>query len=136
MITAAMMCIMSAMYFEARGESEEGRKAVANVVINRSINQNISPCRVVSQPNQFSWYKKALQLPKSEIPEMKRLLEETVDSPDNTKGSLYFHNLSVKPGWSKKSVSTVRYGKHKFYRSKDVGVNDNKDRRNALHKYS
>src|SRR5438045_1045344 len=57
-----LACLTQAIYFEARGESEEGKRAVAYVVMNRVGNPRFADtvCGVVHQggpkpPCQFSW---------------------------------------------------------------------------------
>jgi len=51
-------CLAETIYHEARGEPVAGQRAVANVVINRALNEEFFPdtlCQVVHQPKQFSW---------------------------------------------------------------------------------
>lgn len=51
-------CLTEALYYEARGESEEGYIAVANVIMNR-VHSHRYPntvCEVVHQRKQFSYY--------------------------------------------------------------------------------
>lgn len=51
-------CLTAAIYFEARGESYEGKAAVAQVIFNRVRSPKFpdSFCKVIKQPLQFSWY--------------------------------------------------------------------------------
>ena len=51
-------CITEAVYFEARGESVRGHKAVIEIILNRVDNQLDYPnkvCDVIYQKNQFSY---------------------------------------------------------------------------------
>lgn len=48
-------CLTEAIYFEARGEPEAGKIAVAASVLNRSRIKNKSLCEIVYAPNQYSW---------------------------------------------------------------------------------
>lgn len=50
-------CIAEAIYFEARGESLEGQKAVAKVILNRMQLKKKSACWVINEKNQFSFKK-------------------------------------------------------------------------------
>jgi spore germination cell wall hydrolase CwlJ-like protein len=51
------VCLAEAIWRESRGESIEGQKAVAKVVLNRVSSEDYpnTVCRVVFQPFQFSW---------------------------------------------------------------------------------
>ena len=51
-----IVCVALAVYFESRGESEEGQRAVASVVWNRLEDPRwpSNACKVVTQPNQFA----------------------------------------------------------------------------------
>jgi spore germination cell wall hydrolase CwlJ-like protein len=44
------------IYFEAQGEPEEGKIAVAHVTLNRAEQRGLSVKEVVTQKRQFSWY--------------------------------------------------------------------------------
>lgn len=50
-------CVALAIYFEARGESQKGQRAVGNVVMNRVADRRYpnTPCGVLFQPRQFSF---------------------------------------------------------------------------------
>lgn len=51
-------CIIEATYFEARGEIEDGHKAIVEVIYNRTFNSERFPdsfCEVVKQNKQFSY---------------------------------------------------------------------------------
>lgn len=50
-------CLALAVYYEARGESERGQRAVASVVMNRVHDKRFpdTACEVVFQPKQFSF---------------------------------------------------------------------------------
>lgn len=62
-------CITTALYHEARGESEKGQLAVANVILNRLHNDKFkakTACGVVYQPRQFSWTRWTKTAPQNE----------------------------------------------------------------------
>lgn len=50
-------CLAQAIYHEARGESFEGKQAVARVVLNRTVDPEFpnTVCKVVHQKGQFQW---------------------------------------------------------------------------------
>lgn len=90
-------CLARNIYFEARGESEEGQYAVAYVTLNRVDDSRWpnSICRVVYQPNQFSWTRNNSRIHEQTAWERaQRIAEEAIENHeegiDNTNGSVYF----------------------------------------------
>ena len=119
------LCVAKAVYFEARGEKDQGKYAVAHVVMNRAkLNKyNNDPCKVVHDSCQFSWKCDK----KSDVPTDQEawgdsiLVAATVMmgyNRDNTAGATYFHSKKVRPSWRKEFVRTATIGKHVFYRIK------------------
>lgn len=125
-------CLAKNIYFEARGESEKGKIAVAQVTVNRSNHDDYpdSICEVVEQKTvdvktkkaicQFSWACK----PKSQLKVdldgyyesyeiAKKVLLEGVKI-DKLADALYFHSVSARPMWNKKPLLSI--GNHVFYR--------------------
>ncbi|HSM20415.1 MAG TPA: cell wall hydrolase, partial [Hyphomicrobiales bacterium] len=124
-----LMCLAKAVYFEARGESETGQLAVAQVVLNR-VEHPFYPdniCGVVFQNqhrrnkcqfsfacdgrsdrprNQAAWAR-AITLAK------KSMHGTRVDGLGN---STHYHANYVNPRWAKGMVRLRRIGKHIFYR--------------------
>jgi N-acetylmuramoyl-L-alanine amidase len=114
------------MYWEARGEGQDGMKAVGSVVLNRVEDERFpdDPCAVVYQggetpPCQFSWWCDG----KSDRPTHEGLWQTSLalstdllnDRPaDPTYGALFFHNTSIGKPW--KRTRTTRIGNHIFYR--------------------
>ncbi|MBU6231645.1 cell wall hydrolase [Patescibacteria group bacterium] len=49
----AALCLLSVVYGEARGEPEEGKQAVASVVLNRSRDSGKTICEVTKEKGQF-----------------------------------------------------------------------------------
>jgi spore germination cell wall hydrolase CwlJ-like protein len=111
-------CLSSAIYWEARGESIAGKKAVAEVVLNRSKAAGSSVCAVVKASGQFSFWpwKRIRKFDK----EMQELLTEVDESPTilNDENYLYFYSKYLKPYWSRK-MSCRRIGNHLFCKSKE-----------------
>lgn len=99
-------CLAAAIYKEARGESLRGKLAVAQVVLNRG-----EPCRVINQPNQFSWRAKSrLRWDSNAL----KLATIVMTRGYSIKGfhATHFHNLTVRPNWGG-YITTI--GNHSFY---------------------
>lgn len=125
----ALRCLALAVYFEARGESIEGKAAVAHVVVNRAREAGFPDgvCQVVQQggeqrPCQFGWYCDG----RSDRPRAGRLWESSLEVAqavlagrleDPTGGALYFVRTRVKkPSWTRRLTRVARIGGHVFYR--------------------
>ncbi|QDG79034.1 cell wall hydrolase [Labrenzia sp. PHM005] len=130
-------CLAEAIYFEARGEEEEGQVAVAQVVLNRVKNPSYpnSICGVVYQNKhkrnrcQFSFacdgirdriaspgaWKTAQRLSK-EVLDGKRYLK-MVDA------STHYHADYVNPRWAKSMAKRGKIGLHIFYKTYAGGWN-------------
>jgi N-acetylmuramoyl-L-alanine amidase len=135
-VTTAFMCMTLNVYFESRGESHKGQKAVAYVTWNRA-QQNIdNVCDEVFKPKQFSWtYKKArkikkkdkilyeIKMPKNKFDNEAWLRAAAVsaeviygDAGDPTKGATYFHAKSELPDWVHKKRRLAVIDNHYFYK--------------------
>lgn len=116
-------CLAEAIYFEARGESQQGQAAVAEVVLNRVDHRQFpsTVCGVVNQPAQFSYtiggpkpirnksaYLRARDIAAKALTGAPRTL---------TGGATYFHTPAVRPAWARRFERTVKIGSHIFYRS-------------------
>lgn len=120
MIKTALLCLSLTIYFEARGEPEQGMYAVAEVVTNRAKERGKSVCDVVYEKNQFSWVKGW----NGKLPEGKPGWEKSVSiahttletgGHNYTNGATYFHSKKVKrPNW--KAVYAITIGNHVFYK--------------------
>jgi spore germination cell wall hydrolase CwlJ-like protein len=114
-------CVARAMYFEARGESLKGKKAVGYVVLNRANSPRwaSTPCKVIAQPHQFSWYRPYKKIPtklKSYYVDLaKTLIESYSRANDPTGGATFFHAKYVNPGW-RGVKRLLSIGGHIFYR--------------------
>lgn len=122
-------CLALNIYFEARGEPEEGRLAVAHVVLNRTTDRRWprTPCAVIADgwPDagplcQFSWYCDGLPdipRPGTSWRDAKRLAELVYwgRSKDPTGGAFWYHADYVKPWWSKRLRPGPKIGHHIFY---------------------
>jgi len=127
-----LRCLTEAIYYEAGGESFEGKKAVAQVVLNR-INDGRFPdnvCDVVYQKTerpgrtlcQFSWvcqqYRRSIDdamWRESKYIAKIALTSEVIHVKLASNRAIFFHSTSVKPGWNYNRVSQI--GNHIFYAS-------------------
>jgi hypothetical protein len=124
-------CLARAIYYEARGESEIGKKAVAMVTINRANSSKFpdSICRVVYEKGQYSWTRgKAPRIKDfSSYYEIRGIAENMYNSyyigrivPRNLKklkNALYFSAY----GFNNKNLKFVtKIGGHRFYTLKEA----------------
>jgi len=135
-------CLALNIYFEARDQDINGMKAVAFVTKKRAEDKRFPKtlCGVVKSSRKdtkgrpirwkcaFSWYCDGL----SDRPSKKKVEQRAyalakevakkvmLDSAtmDFTHGSLFYHHVKVRPGWSKNKryIPTIRIGDHQFYR--------------------
>lgn len=125
---ANLECLAKTIYFEARGESEEGQRAVAAVVLNRVASADFpnTICEVVHQGGtgtkdcQFSWWCDG----RSDKPKDRESWEQAITiayemmtgAPDPTNGALYYHNTGVSPSWRTQLRRLATIGDHAYYR--------------------
>lgn len=124
-----VMCLAKNIYYEAGGESDKGKAAVAHVTLNRA-NSPLFPksvCAVVYQRNrgtcQFSWVCQRKASPRTlserwedSLAIAKQAITGRVSDP--TYGALFFHAVYVNPGWSRTLKRTIRIENHIFYRKR------------------
>ncbi len=120
-------CLAKTVYFEARGESVEGQRAVAAVVLNRVKSPDFpnSVCAVVQQGGtarrncQFSWWCDGLSdMPKDTDAWIRAatIAHEMIQgAPDPTNGALYFHSTGVSPSWRSQLHRVSTIGAHIYY---------------------
>lgn len=112
------------LYFEARGESHEGRIAICHVVLNRAHRRNQTVEQVIRAAKQFSWYNGG------EVPAIKYPMElikcassvvaafgERLQGKNLFGSDHYFNPSIVRPPWAAKMTRTCTVGNHEFYRS-------------------
>ena len=123
---AQAKCLATNIYFEARGESKLGQKAVAWVTLNRVEDPNYPDtiCDVVWDNKQFSWTHDG----KSDVPKdrdawleaqlmaFQVLVDYQLNNEDPTEGSIMFHEATIKPEWRKEYEVTSRIDNHIFYK--------------------
>lgn len=125
-------CMTEAIYYEAGGESFEGKKAVAQVILNRKQDGRFpdNVCDIVYEKTyrpgrtfcQFSWvcqqYRRAIdEIAWRESKYVAKIALTSdiihVNLADNK--ALFFHSTSVRPGWNYNKISQI--GNHVFYAS-------------------
>ena len=135
MLSAALLCLATAVYFEARGEPTVGQVAVAAVIMNRVEDRRFpnDVCSVVKQGPlyrsgapvrhkcQFSFYcdgksdimrDRAAKLRATRIAEL--VLSHTIMDP--TEGSTFYHADYVLPSWASTKSRVVQINQHVFYK--------------------
>lgn len=122
------------LYGEARGESNEGLRAVAHVIINRAtidLGNDNKPdwwgetiAGVCQKTWQFSCWnandpnrQKLIDLPTddSQYIRCRREFVAALDEPDPTENSTHYHTAAVSPKWAQGKTPTVQIGRHFFY---------------------
>lgn len=126
-----MTCLAEAVYYEARGESLEGQRAVAEVVLRRTRDHRFpnTVCGVVYQGAhkrnacQFSFACDGIGHGRRDKLAWKRAVEvaqyETTGEgrlTDSVAGAQYFHTTRVNPPWARRFIRTAKIGTHIFYR--------------------
>lgn len=121
-------CLTEALYFEARGTTYEGERAVGEVVLNRADDARFpaTVCGVIDQRYngscQFSYRCDAIPNDQfhepAELAEMRRIALELLINreEDITNGALFFHAASMRPGWFNTLSKRGQYGGNIFYR--------------------
>lgn len=124
-------CLATAIYFEARSESEEGQRGVAQVILNRVENDAYPDtiCSVVYQNQhrrnacQFSFAcdgKPDRTTERKAWQKAQTIAEEVLDG-DNLVQSIrtatHYHATYVNPSWAPKLTRLSRIGRHVFYRT-------------------
>lgn len=124
----AEQCLTTAIYYEAASESEDGQRAVAQVVLNR-VRHPAWPktvCGVIYQGSdkpgcQFSY---ACDGSMRRRPEPRIWAQAAEFARDALSGHVYgpvgmathYHTLQVNPVWNRNFVITAVLGNHIFYR--------------------
>jgi spore germination cell wall hydrolase CwlJ-like protein len=129
-LLAEHKCLSEVLYYEARGESAGGQKAIAEVVFHRMNHGDYghSICAVVYEGAkhancQFSFacngdMKRAKQAGAWREAEAlaAEILTGQVALKNATGGAVNFHAVSVSPDWADTMSKTTQIGNHVFYR--------------------
>ena len=115
--------LAEAIIFEARGEPDIGKAAVAQVILNRTNDPRWGDSikEVIHQPHQFSYLKdKHKQTPPTNndwITARKiahGVISGAISNPVGE--ATHYHAARVKPRWAKKLEPVAKIGHHIFYR--------------------
>ena len=123
-------CLAEAIYFEARGESEEGQAAVAQVVLNRVASGLYPPtiCGVVFQNRQrrhgcqfsFACEGKSLRVTEPDAwLKAEQIAAEVTNGTtyvSDIAGSTHYHANYVRPRWARRLEKMDVIGHHIFYK--------------------
>jgi spore germination cell wall hydrolase CwlJ-like protein len=124
-------CLAIAIYFEARGETEQGQKGVAQVILNR-VEDDTYPdtiCGVVYQNQnrrnacQFSFACDGRPENTTEPrawKQAKHVAEEVLDGRNlvqQIRTATHYHASYVSPSWAPKMKRLSKIGRHIFYRT-------------------
>ena len=135
----ALVCMATAIYFEARGEPTVGQIAVGQVIMSRVADHRYpdSVCDVVKEGYYYSW-NPSIPIPDKcqfsfwcdgkpeEVTDKEAyawaeeiswgLLEGDLNMIDLTDSATHYHAWWVRPAWSNRFTRTVRIDEHIFYR--------------------
>ena len=127
-------CLATAIYFEARGESEKGQKAVAEVILRRTrtAGRPATICGVVYEGAhrrtgcQFSFTcdrASDVAPPNSAWLRAERIAAEMLSGALDrltsiVRGATFYHARNVSPRWALRMVRVAQIGSHVFYRPK------------------
>lgn len=114
-------CLARNIYYEARGESEQGKYAVAQTTLNRLKTKRWGEtiCKVVYSKAQFSWtLQKKLPKPAGQAWEDSQWIARRVlrgDQVPSLDNALFYHADYVKPNWRDPFAKIQQVGAHIFY---------------------
>lgn len=127
-------CLAQAIYHEARGESEAGQLAVANVIVNRARSGKFPStlCGVIYQNAEKGRYRCQFTFAcdgRSDAPGERRAWVRSAALAQNVyaefalgenvgavpKSTLYYHTTAVSPSWSNTYNAVAKIGSHIFY---------------------
>jgi len=126
-------CLAQAIYFEARGESDKGQAAVAQVVLNR-VSSGLYPstiCGVVFQNRQhyhacqfsFACEGRSLRIGEPDAWHRAERIAAAVTTGKtyvaDVGDATHYHALYVHPYWARRLERTDRIGHHVFYKLRD-----------------
>ena len=127
-----LTCLALNVYYEARGEPEKGKLAVAKVTLNRVRSKRFpnTICEAVYEQRwdkrrrryvgAFAWTEfDTLPPPKSkQWKKAWKAAEDVYLNPESVqlKGALFYHATRIKPRWAKQKKRIKKIGRHIFYR--------------------
>ena len=127
-----LICLTNTLYAEARGEPEEGIRAVMSVIYNRKNHKNYPNtfCKVILQDKQFSAFNSDKSLATKRLKPVKGPDEEAYTKvagiaqeavvgafePVLEPSVLHYAHIKVKNKWTRKFKRVIVLGNHSFYK--------------------
>ena len=127
-------CLAQAIYHEARGESEVGQLAVANVIVNRARSGKFPStlCGVIYQNAEKGYHRCQFTFAcdgRTDAPGERRAWARSADLAQSVYAefalgeqvgaipgsALYYHTTNVNPSWSNTYNAVAQIGSHIFY---------------------
>jgi spore germination cell wall hydrolase CwlJ-like protein len=130
-LTDPLVCLARTIYFEAGGQSEQEKAAVAHVVLNRARSSAYPDdvCAVIREggetaPCQFSWWcdgRSDVAVDKDEYDRVVAVARGVMSGriKDPTDGANMYHNTDVAPDWTREAERRGQIGDQIFYFLKD-----------------
>jgi N-acetylmuramoyl-L-alanine amidase len=121
----AYFWIAVCIYHEARGESQEGKVAVAQVIQNRALRRRLTVEQVIIQDKQFSWYNGGRRPPITNYDAFINCIRAVASmamqrlSGKNLFGADHYYSTDiVPPSWAKhpRMKFIEQIGNHRFFR--------------------
>ena len=126
-----LVCLAENIYFEARGESVAGQRAVAEVTLNRVASKHFpaTVCEVVHEKNwdpvrkrflgAFSWTEFE-SMPRPSGMAWERAIDVALTVYDDQEeplvnGALFYHASHIRPSWANSKKPLASIGRHIFY---------------------
>jgi spore germination cell wall hydrolase CwlJ-like protein len=124
-------CLSEVLYFEARGETEQGQAGVAEVIFHRlaSGRHGSTICAVVYEGAgqtfcQFTFAcdgsldrPKAADTWRAAQVLAARIMTGQVQAPQALEGATHYHTTAIRPTWAPQMQLLARIGNHIFYRA-------------------
>jgi spore germination cell wall hydrolase CwlJ-like protein len=115
-------CLARALWFEARGESEAGQIAVAQVILARTRDHRWrrDVCATIRMAKQFSFVRDGRSPPIPDPDDAQRMTDLVRDVASGSRrsgirGALYYHATYAHPSWRHALKPLGRIGHHMFY---------------------
>lgn len=132
LLTTALTCLALNIYYEGRGESELGKKIIAQTTLNRAAREGSNVCTEVLRPNQFTWVNSRVNgktlKPKARPKSgddwescqaiAQKALNGNLSIPHKYRNVTHFHNPTIKPSWTRNMLLLGRVDGHYYYQEK------------------
>jgi spore germination cell wall hydrolase CwlJ-like protein len=121
MLTAQALCVVGTIFLEARSEKDlDAMAAVADTIMTRSAQRNLSPCQVVNQKGQYATGEVNLEYMQPADREAYDRAKDAALKAFNGNGlgldADHFHTVTTLPYWAKGQQPVARIGNHLFYK--------------------